>query len=369
MGLVGFVLVPMAAQVSVDYLDTREFAMRPRQWLSLMTKTRATISFAPSFGYDLCARRVRANDIESYDLSNWRVAGIGAEMIRPQTLEYFADIMEPCGFDRRAFLACYGMAECTLGISFSPLWTGFTTHHIDSDQLSDNHQAVLMDEDNTQGRGRHFVNCGVPLPDFEVEVRDDDKVLGDWQSGVIHLRGPSVMSGYYNQPDETRQVLCDDGWLNTGDIGYVVDGNLTITGRKKDLIITAGGKNVAPQYIERVLKLSPYISQAAAYGDRRKYLTALITLDSDVILPWARENGLGERTIEQLASEPAVQRLITVEVERLNGRLARYETIKRFWIVPGDFSVDGGELTPTMKPKRRVVSQRYGEVIEGLYAS
>ena len=105
--------------------------MRPRQWLSLMTKTRATISFAPSFGYDLCARRVRSKDVETYDLSNWRVAGIGAEMIRPQTLEYFAEMMEPAGFDPRAFLACYGMAECTLAISFSPLWTGFTTHHID----------------------------------------------------------------------------------------------------------------------------------------------------------------------------------------------------------------------------------------------
>ena len=116
MGLVGFMLVPMAAQVSIDYLDTREFAMRPRQWLELMTQSRATISFAPSFGHDLCARRVRPNDLANYDLSNWRVAGIGAEMIRPpDTLAYFAELLEPCGFDRRAFLACYGMAECTSG--------------------------------------------------------------------------------------------------------------------------------------------------------------------------------------------------------------------------------------------------------------
>ena len=103
--------------------------MRPRQWLDLMTRSRATISFAPSFGYDLCARRVRDSDLANYDLSNWRVAGIGAEMIRPETLEYFAELLKPCGFDRRAFLACYGMAECTLGVSFSPLATGFTTHH------------------------------------------------------------------------------------------------------------------------------------------------------------------------------------------------------------------------------------------------
>jgi fatty-acyl-CoA synthase len=251
MGLVGFVLVPMAAQVNIDYLDTREFALRPRQWLALMTKTRATISFAPSFGYDLCARRVRPSDIQTYDLSNWRVAGIGAEMIRPQTLEYFAEMMEPAGFDRRAFLACYGMAECTLGISFSPLWTGFTTHYIDSDHLSDHHEAVLLDEDDTQGRGRHFVNCGIPMPNFEVQVRDDNRVLGDWQSGVIYLRGPSVMSGYFNLPEETSHALCEDGWLNTGDIGYLVDGVLTITGRKKDLIIIHG-RNIWPQDLEHV---------------------------------------------------------------------------------------------------------------------
>ena len=201
-------LVPMAAQVSIDYLDTREFAMRPRQWLELMTKSRATISFAPSFGYDLCARRVRTDDLENYDLSNWRVAGIGAEMIRPDTLDYFADLLQPCGFDRRAFLACYGMAECTLGVSFSPLWTGFTTHHIDSDHLSDHHRAVLLDDSDQRGRGRHFVNCGVPLPNFEVQIRDgEETVLDDWHSGVIYLRGPSVMSGYFNLPEESSHAL------------------------------------------------------------------------------------------------------------------------------------------------------------------
>ena len=251
MGLVGFVLVPMAAQVSIDYLDTREFAMRPRQWLALMTQTRATISFAPSFGYDLCARRVRPSDVETYDLSNWRVAGIGAEMIRPQTLDYFAEMMGPAGFDRRAFLACYGMAECTLGVSFSPLSTGFTTHYIDSDHLSDHHEAVLLDEEDTQGRGRHFVNCGIPMPNFEVEVRDDNRVLGDWQSGVIYLRGPSVMAGYFNLPEETNHSLSENGWLNTGDIGYLVDSVLTITGRKKDLIIIHG-RNIWPQDLEHV---------------------------------------------------------------------------------------------------------------------
>jgi len=264
MGLVGFMLVPMAAQVSIDYLDTREFAMRPRQWLNLMTKSRATISFAPSFGYDLCARRVRPNDLGDYDLSNWRVAGIGAEMIRPETLEFFAELLEPCGFDRRAFLACYGMAECTLGVSFSPLQTGFTTHNIDSDQLADNHRAVLLEESDNPGRGRHFVNCGVPLPDFEVQIRDgEETVLEDWHSGVIYLRGPSVMTGYFNLPEESSHALDEDGWLNTGDIGYLVDGVLTITGRKKDLIIVHG-RNIWPQDLEHIAEAEPEVRSGDA---------------------------------------------------------------------------------------------------------
>jgi fatty-acyl-CoA synthase len=259
MGLVGFVLVPMSAQISIDYLDTREFAMRPRQWLNLMTRTRATISFAPSFGYDLCARRVRPGDLENYDLSNWRVAGIGAEMIRPQTLAHFAELLQPCGFDEKAFLSCYGMAECTLGVSFSPLNTGFTTHYIDSDHLADHHQAVLLDESENSGRGRHFVNCGYPLPGFEVEIRDDDgSVLEGWKSGVIYLRGPSVMSGYFGLPEETGNALCEDGWLNTGDIGYLVDGMLTITGRKKDLIIIHG-RNIWPQDLEHIAETQPEV--------------------------------------------------------------------------------------------------------------
>ena len=202
-----------------------------------------------------------------------------------------------------------------------------------------------------------FGTVGPAGDGVEIKIADDGEVL---------IRAGNVMLGYYKNDEATRETIVD-GWLHTGDIGELEDGFLRITDRKKDLIITAGGKNVAPQYIEQVLKLSPYISQAAAYGDRRKYITALVTLDQDAILPWARKNGLGDRTFEQLASESAVQRLITAEVERLNGQLARYETIKRFWIAPGDFSVDGGELTASMKLKRRVVVNKYRDKLDALY--
>jgi fatty-acyl-CoA synthase len=260
MGLVGFVLVPVSAQTSVDYLDTRDFAMRPRQWLNLMTQTRATVSFAPPFGYDLCARRLGPGEAEKYDLRHWRVAGVGAEMIRPETLDYFAEALAPAGFDRRAFLACYGMAECTLGISFSPLDAGHSSVLVDTEELYENNRVVPLDADGAaEGRGRRFVGCGIPLPGYDVEIRNEDgEALGDNEVGVIHLRGPSVMSGYFEMPEETRAVLDEQGWLNTGDIGYLTDGVLTITGRQKDLIIIRG-RNIWPQDIEHLAETQPEV--------------------------------------------------------------------------------------------------------------
>jgi len=265
MGLVGFVLVPVAAQTSVDYLDTRDFAMRPRQWLNLMSETKATVSFAPPFGYDLCARRLVAGEAARYDLRHWRVAGVGAEMIRPEILEAFAEALAPAGFDRRAFLACYGMAECTLGISFSPLYRGFRTTLVDTETLYDQQLVVPIDGARAgTTRGRYFVNCGIPLPGYEVQIRGEDgQVLDEYQTGVIHLRGPSVMAGYFEMPEETRAVLDPDGWLNTGDIGYLAEGSLTITGRQKDLIIIRG-RNIWPQDIEHIAETQPEVRSGGA---------------------------------------------------------------------------------------------------------
>ena len=137
MGLVGCMLAPMATQRSIDYLDTRDFAMRPRRWLELMTSTRATISFSPPFGYELCARRIRAEDVARYDLSAWRIAGIGAEPIRAELPDRFAKLLAPAGFDPRAFVPCYGMAESSLAISFSPLRQGVVVDWIDADHLAE----------------------------------------------------------------------------------------------------------------------------------------------------------------------------------------------------------------------------------------
>lgn len=252
MGLVGKVLVPVASQLSVDYLGTRDFAMRPRQWLNLMSKNRATISFSPPFGYELCVRRLREEEADKFDLSAWRVAGVGAETIRPGPLEDFAKLLAPSGFSSRAFLACYGMAECSLAVSFAPLDSGLELDRVDGDHLAEYREAVPLGSisGKSSGRANTLVNCGVPLPGYRVEVRDQQgRVLPERKCGMLFVKSPSVMAGYFNDPEMTGETLSSDGWLNTGDLGYRVGSSLVITGRVKDLIII-NGRNIWPQDLE-----------------------------------------------------------------------------------------------------------------------
>jgi len=256
MGLVGMVLAPLASQLTVDYLGTREFAMRPRQWLALMSRNKATISFSPPFGFELCNRRLREGEAETFDLSTWRVAGVGAETIRPRVLRDFAETLAPSGFDPKAFLACYGMAECSLAVSFAPLGGGLSVDRVDADHLALHHQARPA-QDTLAERVSEFVNCGVPLSEFAVEIRDTTgQVVPERHIGVIHVRAPSVMSGYFNEPEITAETLSPDGWLDTGDIGYRVADNIMITGRKKDLIII-NGRNIWPQDLEQLAEQQP----------------------------------------------------------------------------------------------------------------
>jgi fatty-acyl-CoA synthase len=252
MGLVGLVLAPVASQMTVDYLSTRDFAMRPRVWLKIISQNRATLSFSPPFGYELCVRRLRKDESDKFDLSSWRVAGVGAETIRAEPLMQFAEILTPSGFDQNAFVACYGMAECSLAVSFAPLGEGLKVDCVDGEHLAENKEAVPVNGtlDNYTVRSNSFVDCGVPLPAYEVEVRDrQGRILPERYCGTLFVRGPSVMSGYFRDPDTTREVLSADGWLNTGDLGYRIGKSLFITGREKDLIII-NGRNIWPQDLE-----------------------------------------------------------------------------------------------------------------------
>ncbi|WP_395494920.1 fatty acyl-AMP ligase [Acetobacter sp. KSO5] len=245
MGLVGFFLTPMTCQLTVDLLPTREFARRPHVWLDLISRNRGTIAYSPSFGYELCARRPASAEL---DLSCWRVAGIGGDMIRPHILKEFAERFEAVGFNAKAFVASYGMAEATLAISFVPLNTGIETDTIDLPALENDGIARAATDPSTPTRT--FVVCGKVLPGHELEVRDPEgHVLGDRQTGTIFVRGPSLMNGYFRKPADTAQVLDQDGWLNTGDLGYMLNGQIVVTGRAKDLIII-NGRNIWPQDLE-----------------------------------------------------------------------------------------------------------------------
>ncbi len=248
MGLVGFLLMPMACQLSVDILPTREFARRPLLWLSLITRNKGSISFSPSFGYELCTRRAKTASTEGIDLASWRRAGIGGDMIRPAVLTRFAARFAENGFNAAAFIPCYGMAEATLALSFSPDGQGAKEDAVDGLALEHEHIAVPADEHSE--RVRHFVVCGRMLPAHEIEVRGyDGALLPERAVGRIFVRGPSLMLGYFGAPEETARVLSQDGWLDTGDLGYLTNGQIVITGRAKDLIIVHG-RNVWPQDLE-----------------------------------------------------------------------------------------------------------------------
>ena len=247
MGLVGFLLTPMAGQLSIDLLATVDFARRPLLWLSMIAERRCTVAYSPSFGYDLCVRRARQAAELSLDLSCWRVAGIGGDMIRPAVLERFSEAFGPQGFDAHAFLPSYGLAEATLAISIAPLGRGIEIDTVDLDRLEQDGVAVAP---TGNGRARTVVLCGTPLPLHEVEVRGTHgRVLPDRAVGRILVRGPSLMRGYDGRPAETAAVLSDDGWLDTGDLGYRLRGALVVTGRAKDLIII-NGRNIWPQDLE-----------------------------------------------------------------------------------------------------------------------
>ena len=248
MGLIGFFLSPMACQMSLDLLPTAAFVRRPLLWLDIMSKNGGSISYSPTFGYELCTRRAETLSIDGIDLKTWRAAGIGGDMIRPPVLKAFADRFAAAGFDSKAFVASYGMAEATLALSFAPLDRGLRAETLDVDLLE--REGLAAPPRPRATRVRDFALCGPALPGHELQARGaDGGPLPERQVGRIFARGPSLMEAYYEQPDETAAVLSPDGWLDTGDLGYFADGEIVITGRAKDLIIV-NGRNVWPQDLE-----------------------------------------------------------------------------------------------------------------------
>jgi fatty-acyl-CoA synthase len=292
MGLVGCMLSPLANQMSVDYLKTEDFARRPLAWLDLVSRNPGTtLSNSPTFGYDICARRLSSmTKVEDrFDLSRWRIAGNGADMIRPDVMQAFVDGFANAGFKASAFCPSYGLAEATLAVSLMPPGEGIRLELVEESELS----GVGTPEQERPRRYRAIVNCGKPVEGMEVEIRDDDgSILPDRGIGKVYCRGNSVMVGYFRDEESTRACLTPDGWLDTGDMGYLSNGYIFIVGRAKDMIII-NGRNHWPQDIEWAVEQLPGFKS----GDIAAFaITGPSGEETPAVLVHCRTSDEGERS-------------------------------------------------------------------------
>ena len=291
MGLVGCLLSPVANQISVDYLKTEDFARRPLAWLDLITRNPGTtLSYSPTFGYDICSRRTSSQTKvgDRFDLSRWRIAGNGADMIRPDVMQAFVDAFAEAGFKAGAFCPSYGLAEATLAVSLMPPGEGIRLELVEENELSG---AETADRERPR-RFRAIVNCGRPVIGMEVEIRDaDGALLPDRGIGKLFVRGASVMTGYFRDPESTAACLSADGWLDTGDMGYLSGGYIFIVGRAKDMIII-NGRNHWPQDIEWAVEQLPGFKS----GDIAAFaITASSGEEMPAVLVHCRVTDPGER--------------------------------------------------------------------------
>ncbi|QLJ00468.1 AMP-binding protein [Streptomyces sp. NEAU-sy36] len=265
----------------------------------------------------------------------------------------FAKIREAFGGRLRACVSGASALAPEIGFFFA----GAGIHILEGYGLTESSAASFVNPGEAYRTG----TVGKPLPGTEVRIADDGEIL---------LRGPGIMQGYHKLPDKTDEVLESDGWFHTGDIGELSpDGYLRITDRKKDLIKTSGGKYVAPAEVEGQFKaVCPYVSNILVHGADRNYCTALIALDEDAIMEWAKENGLEGKPYAEVVAAPATVEMVDGYVQQLNAGLQRWQTIKKFRLLPRDLDVEHGEITPSLKLKRPVVEREYKELIDEMYA-
>jgi len=332
-GLIGFTITPMLRQTSIWYLAPLDFARDPTAWPELIHRVGGTAGSAPNFGYELLARRASDEQLERWDLSSWRIAACGAEAIRPQTLERFATKFEPAGFSRRAFLPCYGLAEATLAISLWPVAEEPRTVAVEAAALRDRGAVVPIADDPD---AIELMSCGPPLPGHEVAILDPDGGrLPELREGEIAFRGPSVTDGYFEDAAATAASFDPEGWLRTGDLGFLRDGEVYPTSRKKDLIIVAG-RNYHPHDVEWCAGEESGVRGGGA-------------------IAFAVGGEMGDVAVLVVEARPGV------DVEDLRRRLAVRVRARLGLVLKEVVVVDRGELPKTSsgKPRRAELRRRY----------
>ena len=342
MGLVGCFLSMIANQVSADYLKTEDFARRPLAWLDMITRNPGnSCSYSPTFGYDICARRIssQSNVAERFDLTRWRIAGNGADMIRPDVMQSFVNAFAPAGFKASAFLPSYGLAEATLAVTIMPPGEGIRVELVEEERLSGTPRDL-----SRPARYRAIVNCGKAVKDMELAIRGErGDALPDHHIGKVWCKGPSVMHSYFRDPESTAACLVE-GWLDTGDMGYLVDGYLFIVGRAKDMIII-NGKNHWPQDIEWAVEQLPGFN----HGDIAAFSIESDTGEEEVaVLVHCRVSDPVERQklhdtirdkVRSILGHPAIVELVPPRTlpRTSSGKLSRAKA-KRLYL--------SGEITP-----------------------
>ncbi|MGQ0504150.1 MAG: AMP-binding protein, partial [Myxococcaceae bacterium] len=252
MGLIGFVLAPLFHQTQITFLPTLSFVKSAAIWMETIHKKRATVTFAPNFAYALITKRAKPEMLARWDLSRMRAWGCGAEPINPDVMRSFLKTFEPCGVKSEQLLPSYGMAEATLAITFPKMDQPLTTDRIDAEAYQADRRAKPASADAKGKKTLELVSCGKAFPHHELAIFDEkDRPLREREIGQVVLRGPSVAAGYFRDPETSAKTLAG-GWLHTGDLGYLADGQLYIAGRMKDLIIV-NGRNYDPQRIEWIV--------------------------------------------------------------------------------------------------------------------
>ncbi len=359
MGLIGFGLAPMYGQRSVDLIATSDFVRRPLLWLRLMSDNRATITYSPSFGYELSARRAAKAEEGAIDLSCLRVAGIGGDMVRPEALKLFAEAFGPVGFRATAFLPSYGMAEATLAITFTEIGDPIDIDHVDMRHYNRSGIAQPASAVTSPDHRRGFVLCGKPLPGHAVDVRGEDgATLKDREVGRIFIKGPSLTPGYFSDAEATARLYQGE-WLDTGDMGYFLSGEIVITGRAKDLIII-NGRNIWPQDIEWAVEKVDGVRQGgvAAFsvddgtGEKIVVVAERRGLSAEALSDLHREV---TKTIQTAAGAPATVILAKPHsmVLTSSGKLSRARVKQKY--LAGEFDLDAADaLAPKALAEARV---------------